>query len=350
MKLAHLPSTLMRVLRRFASRASNRRGGPQGLVLCYHRVACPLRDPQLLAVWPDRFSDHLAVLNRCTRPMALNEMVARVLAGKSLPPRAVAVTFDDGYSDNQLNAEPRLAAARIPATLFVATGYAQTGNPYWWDAVETVVLGSPLPARLDLPLPDGVRSWHITTLPGGYDGWNVLEASDPGSRRAVYQEIMAALKPLDLSARNRALEALWQASGRESEATGEARPLSPQAVAQMHHRGIISIGAHTVNHLQLSAIQSDDQKREITESVQAIGNWTACPVDLFAYPYGTPSDYNATCVDLVTRAGLRAACSNFPGLVGRGVSPFELPRMLMRNLNAADFESALNAAFATSRW
>jgi peptidoglycan/xylan/chitin deacetylase (PgdA/CDA1 family) len=349
MNLTYLPSRLRDAVRNLALRAGGLGDQPRGLVLLYHRVARPLRDPQLLAVWPDRFADHLAVLNRCARPMALDEMVARILVGKSLPPRAVAITFDDGYSDNLLNAEPRLAAAGIPATLFVATGYAETGNPYWWDAVESAVLGSHLPARLDLPFPEGVRSWDITTPQDDYDSWTVLEASESGSPRTAYREIMAALKPLDIRSRNRALEALWLAGGGASKAEGAARPLSPQAIAQMHSRGIISIGAHTVNHPQLSALGSGDQEHEIVESAAAITNWIGGAVDLFAYPYGTTADYNATGIETVVRAGFRAACSNFPGLVRRGTSRYELPRLLMRNLSAGDFESTLNAAFAVEQ-
>jgi peptidoglycan/xylan/chitin deacetylase (PgdA/CDA1 family) len=116
-------------------------GPRKGLILLYHWIAQPQRDPQLLAVGPDRFEAHLAMLQRRTNIMRLSEMIDRIAAGKALPRRAVAITFDDGYMDNMRVAEPMLARAQIPATLFVATGYVETGRPYWWDAIDTAIWG-----------------------------------------------------------------------------------------------------------------------------------------------------------------------------------------------------------------
>ena len=188
-------------------------GPRKGLILLYHRVAQPQRDPQLLAVAPDQFEAHLAMLRRRTNIMRLSEMVDRAAAGKALPRRAVAITFDDGYTDNLRIAEPILARAQVPATLFVATGYVETGRPYWWDAIDTAILGSSLPSRLELPFPAGSRHWSITDKPIGRNAWNVLSGSTPGSRQAAYVEIMPAVKPLDPSARERVLDALRRACG-----------------------------------------------------------------------------------------------------------------------------------------
>jgi peptidoglycan/xylan/chitin deacetylase (PgdA/CDA1 family) len=324
-----------------------RRSPNQGIILLYHRVAEPPRDPQLLAVAPDRFADHLSVLKECARPVALDEMLARVSAGTPLPPRAVAITFDDGYSDNALNAEPLLTEAGIPATLFVATGFCETGQPYWWDAIETAVLEKLCSSRLDLPFPEGMRSWTVTTLPHGRDGWNVLDDSEPNSRRSAYREIIAATKPLGISARDRLIDTLRRATDCDLAAKGEARPMSPMAISNMHRRGVITIGAHTVNHPQLSNLSASEQEWEITQSSRSVAQWTGCPAGLFAYPYGSKADYNSHSIEIVAGAGFRASCSNFPGLVDGGAARLELPRVLVRNLNAADFANMLNAAFAS---
>ena len=59
--------------------------------------------------------------------------------GKSLPEKAVVITFDDGYKDNYLYAYPILKKHRIPATIFLATGHIDTGKLFWWDKVSYVI-------------------------------------------------------------------------------------------------------------------------------------------------------------------------------------------------------------------
>jgi peptidoglycan/xylan/chitin deacetylase (PgdA/CDA1 family) len=318
----------------------------KGLILLYHRVAQPRRDPQLLAVAPDRFEAHLAMLLRRTNIIQLSEMVDRAAAGKPLPRRAVAITFDDGYTDNVRVAEPILAAAKIPATLFVATGYVETGRPYWWDTIDTAILGSSLPSRLELPFPTGPRNWSITDEPIIHDTWNVLSGGAPGSRRAAYVEIMPAVKPLDPSARERVLDVLRRACGDDLAGEPDARPMTPQDVAEVDRRGLIEVGAHTVEHPQLSRLDSAHQDEEIANSARTVSQWTGHAPALFAYPYGSNADYDADSVNAVKRAGFHAACSNFQGLVNATTSAFELPRMLVRNVSAKELECLIDDAFA----
>src|SRR5688572_7542986 len=59
--------------------------------------------------------------------VSLREGVARLQAG-TLPPRAVALTFDDGMVDFQ-RAVPLLQEFGFPATVFVTTYYAQKQVP-----------------------------------------------------------------------------------------------------------------------------------------------------------------------------------------------------------------------------
>src|SRR3954470_15948888 len=107
---------------------------PPALILLYHRVATPTRDPQLLSVSPERFAEHLEVVRRCAEPVALAGILAQ---GEG--PRA-AITFDDGYADNLHEAAPLLAAAGVPATVFVVSGQVGTTDEFWWDELERVLL------------------------------------------------------------------------------------------------------------------------------------------------------------------------------------------------------------------
>ena len=99
---------------------------PRPAILMYHRVlraeaGAPGGDPWGMAVSSRRFAEHVDFLARRRTVLGLADFVDAYVGGR-LPNDAVAISFDDGYLDNILNAEPILAAAGLPATLFVISG------------------------------------------------------------------------------------------------------------------------------------------------------------------------------------------------------------------------------------
>lgn len=53
--------------------------------------------------------------------LPLSTFLGKVKSGKKLPPRTIAITFDDGGLDNFKNAFPLLKKMRFPATIFMIT-------------------------------------------------------------------------------------------------------------------------------------------------------------------------------------------------------------------------------------
>jgi peptidoglycan/xylan/chitin deacetylase (PgdA/CDA1 family) len=89
------------------------------VVLCYHRVSTA--EPHRLAVSPDAIESHLRLLLRRYEPGT----AADVVGGRA---RVVHVTFDDAYRSIE-SALAILERLRVPATVFVCTGYADEGRP-----------------------------------------------------------------------------------------------------------------------------------------------------------------------------------------------------------------------------
>jgi peptidoglycan/xylan/chitin deacetylase (PgdA/CDA1 family) len=97
------------------------------LTLMYHMVDRTI--DTRLAVTEEAFEAQLehvrkeghAVLN-------LDDVLRIVTASDEPPPRAVFITFDDGYADNLYAALPRLRAQGIEATLFVPTAHVGQSN------------------------------------------------------------------------------------------------------------------------------------------------------------------------------------------------------------------------------
>ncbi|MFA0754457.1 MAG: hypothetical protein IMHGJWDQ_002244 [Candidatus Fervidibacter sp.] len=96
----------------------------RGRILLYHHIAeAPTKEAAktTLFVHPEHFAFQMALLKRLFAVLPLDEFVAR-LRSRRLPPKAIALTFDDGTVDFVENALPALVGECLPATLFVVAG------------------------------------------------------------------------------------------------------------------------------------------------------------------------------------------------------------------------------------
>ena len=127
----------------------------------YHRVAQKGIDPWSLAVTPEHFDQQLAVLKKHAQPLSLLELHQAHKKGK-VPEGAVAITFDDGYANNLLEATPILQSHGIPATIFVATGYIEKQREYWWDELDQIFFRPvPLPSVLKFSYKGQHFKYHL---------------------------------------------------------------------------------------------------------------------------------------------------------------------------------------------
>jgi len=116
------PYSLLRWFRRRKSR---------GAILLYHRVNDTSED--VLTASTRRFAAHLITLRRHYYPASTEQIVECVANRRPLPATSVAIHFDDCYRDVRTCAAPLLAAAGIPATAFVSSGFVDTDRAFLHD-------------------------------------------------------------------------------------------------------------------------------------------------------------------------------------------------------------------------
>lgn len=105
---------------------------PKAVVLTYHRVATLLHDPLMLAVSPQHFDEQLNHLKQNFEIVSLKELIAR-LRSRSLRGKELAITFDDGYIDNMIEALPIARIHNVPITIFVTSGILDSTFSFPWD-------------------------------------------------------------------------------------------------------------------------------------------------------------------------------------------------------------------------
>jgi peptidoglycan/xylan/chitin deacetylase (PgdA/CDA1 family) len=81
-------------------------------------------------------------------------------------------------------------------------------------------------------------------------------------------------------------------------------------VRAIDQTGLITIGAHTVNHRALASLSADQQLFEIEQGKKQLESELGHSVQDFAYPNGS---FNQTTINLVRDAGFRSAVTTLPG-------------------------------------
>jgi peptidoglycan/xylan/chitin deacetylase (PgdA/CDA1 family) len=270
----------------------------------YHRVLAAADELHTWDPTARQFEQQMQVLSTCFAPLALADAVDRLASG-TLPPRAVAVTFDDGYADNVDVALPILKQSGVPATFFIATAYLD-GSRMWNDRVV-----------------EAVRASRDVALDAGPVSLGRLPLSSVDERRHAIQALLAALKhlpPAEREARTSELE-------RRLGGTSATRLMMDEDGVRTLHRAGMDIGAHTRTHPILTALSAQEARSEIVQSRDDLRAIVGSDVPLFAYPNGKPGgDYRSEHVRMVEEAGFRAAFSTAAGIAHAGADRFQLPR------------------------
>jgi peptidoglycan/xylan/chitin deacetylase (PgdA/CDA1 family) len=95
-------------------------------ILLYHSIG--LNNAQS-NVNPKQFEIQMEYLRKNYNVVSLDKIIYFIKEGKSLPKKPVAITFDDGYYNVYQNAYPILKKYKLPATIFITTGYVQKQMP-----------------------------------------------------------------------------------------------------------------------------------------------------------------------------------------------------------------------------
>lgn len=273
-------------------------------ILAYHR-ALSAPDPILHdEIHAGALEAHMTMLAEDFNVMPLGE-ACRLLAHGELPSRAVCVTFDDGYADNERVALPILKRLALTATFFVSTGYS--GGAVMFNDV----------------LIEACR--HAVT--GTYDlsrlGLGIYVLDDNASRRAAVDKMIAELKYRPFGNRKALAE---QVADELRAPLPKNLMMSPEQIKRLHNAGM-EIGGHTVNHPILTQVTDEEARAEIIDNKRTLEEITGAAVTVFAYPNGRPGrDYGPQHTRLVREAGFSAAVSSIGGVAHRDSDLYQLPR------------------------
>jgi peptidoglycan/xylan/chitin deacetylase (PgdA/CDA1 family) len=303
----------------------------------YHRVAAPFHDPWGLAVDPVHFEQQLAYFMKHRIVLSMDDFIAH-LRLRILPSNAIAITFDDGYLDNLLNAEPALTSHSVPATLFLTTGFVGQTRPFWWDELTAMILESTEQISLELIVEgESVRlAWPIAEpadISGHWRAWEIPRTE----RQKSYLEIWRRLQRSSEATRTHVMESLRNYLQTSQDPL--ARPMNTDEIRVLLSNGLFTLGAHSISHPALTTLRCEERRREIVESVQQCRALTTRQVAGFAYPYG---DMNSEVRADIATTGLSWACSTRNAFIEIEHNDlYALPRIAVPDISGYAFARSL---------
>lgn len=313
----YFPSPLLR----FVGNAIAPRAEGEGrlCIVNYHRIL-PEPDP-LLESEPtvDTFRWQMNLLARCFNVLPLHDAIQMLSTGR-MPPRAVAITFDDGYRSTHDLALPILRDYRLPATVFVTTGQMEKRS-MWNDVI--------LEAARRLP------NGELELQDIGYGSYPLHTTADRHRTSLALIERSKYVAPAERAQLLRKLESL--AGGtleRELMLTGE--------MLHTLDRNGVEIGGHTISHPILTRIDDAAARAEIVGNKQQLEAIIGKPLRLFAYPNGKRDvDFDTRHTQMVREAGYVAAFTTAVGPATRHSDRYEIPRCRPWDTNPAMFAARL---------
>ena len=250
------------------------------------------------------FRKQMSWLDAFCNVLALPDAASR-LANGTLPPRAAAITFDDGYENNLSVAAPVLLELKLPATFFITSGAVEQG--IMWNDVVTEAFRF-ADGEISLPKEIGLET--------------TIVRNDDDRRRACQSTIdKIKYRPLDDR---------WVLSHAVFDSLRTGVPprlmMTPEQVGDLASHGF-DIGAHTVNHAILKDLSAEDSYSEIAESRDWVANAIGTSPISFAYPNGRPNvDFSIREQEFVEALGFDVAVSTRWAAARANDSRFALPR------------------------
>jgi peptidoglycan/xylan/chitin deacetylase (PgdA/CDA1 family) len=242
----------------------------------------------------------LAFLTRHYRITSLDEIVDRLRAGRALPPRAVVLTFDDGFHSNYSLAWPLLQRYQAPAIIYLATEFVNDGKPIWTDRVDYAF--------------NAVGKTSAD-----------LKAAKQRLKQLPQEEVEPAVAEMEDSLGARLTRA------NDPVVPAIYHSLEWEQVREMQAGGLVQFGAHTHTHKILGRSEPETVQHELETSKAIIERETGIPCRHFCYPNGGPGDFSRASEQIVAETGFISSLTTLSGWVTATNDAFLLPRLGIGN-------------------
>lgn len=273
-----------------------------GAIATLHHVRPPRPDRfqpnRLLEIRPNFLDQVLRELRGSGVDLiSLDEMYRRLVEGE-FSKRFVCITIDDGYRDTMQWAYPILKALDVPFAVYIPTSFPDRLGELWWLALEAVV----------------ARNRRITLLVDGKE--RAFECRDVSEKYHLYDELYGWVRRFktedelrmvvrDLCARYRV----------DIAAFCDELCMNWDELGQLAKDRLVTIAAHTVNHVMLAKVSERTARIEMEMSRAVIEASLGVRPDHLSYPVGDKTSAGPREFAIAAELGFKTAVTTRPGVL-----------------------------------
>ena len=314
--------------------------GGLGSILTLHHVRPPrperFQPNRFLEIAPEFLEEIVQRLRRDNIDLiSIDEVARRLTTGEFARP-FVAITLDDGYRDTQLFAHPIFKKHGVPFAVFVPTSFPEHRGQLWWAVLEQVVAAN---AFIVVDMERKARRFDCRSVADkntvylALRGW-LAERSSEAEMLAIVRGL-ATRYAIDMAAICASLCMTWD------------------EISALAQDPLVTIGAHTVNHIMLGRASEQTVRSELAEGRALLEKKLGRKVDHLAYPYGDAISASAREYAIAAELGYKTALTTRPGMVfaEHGAHLTALPRITVSGeLQRMRYVEVLVSGAATALW
>jgi len=245
------------------------------------------------------------------KPVSMNDII-RFCEGEKPVPKSFAITFDDGFHNNYINALPILINYNVPVTIYITTDFIDSNKMSWIDRIEWAFenisnIKIKLPFKEDISIASTNNS-KIELL----DNIRYYVKNNKSINPNLFADLIQKELNLPLT---------------YSGHTELDRKLSWSEVAEINKNPIVTIGGHTHTHNILSYLTDKKLEKEIKHSLYLIKKNTGISVNHYSYPEGLDYTYDQRVIYHLKKNGILCCPSAQHGLININDNPFKLKRI-----------------------
>ena len=276
-----------------------------GAILTLHHVRPPRLDRfqpnRLLEVTPGFLDDVVRYLRRSRLDLVSLDEMHRRLTEREFRRRFVCLTIDDGYRDTLQWAYPILKRHQAPFAVYIPTSFPDRLGELWWLALEAVV----------------ARNKRISLLIDGQE--QSFECATVADKRHLFEQLYGWVRSFkteeELRSVVRDLSARYQV---DIAAFCEELCMNWSELGALAADPLVTIGAHTVNHVMLAKVPANTARSEMEMSRAVIEASLGIRPAHLSYPIGDRTSAGPREFRIAAELGFKTAVTTRPGVLFPG--------------------------------